>query len=223
MERFFCKKYSTKDNRDGLFVLNLKARPEDMPDEIKHGAYGDRYMFRVTINEDEREFEAIRFTVDDDGKGFVILKVAVLPGQAGDGILYAPNGSDLTVDYEPQLVSTEITPFTPEYRQATFRRLQVVISEPAFWDYLEQFDAWALLTDKFSHLSHRQDAAIEVLYRHIGCHSRSEIRTNAAVCERAERLIRRYRSAQWQKAQKVEDDPRRSAQPNTSASPPVRT
>lgn len=216
MDQFLCTKCSTKDNRDGLFVLHLKARPQDVPAEIKQGAYGDRYILRITQDDEPREFEAIRSTVDDDGKGFLIMKLFVLPAQAGDAVLYAPNGTSFAVEYEQQLTQSDVLPFTPEHRQATFRRLQVIIGEPAFWDYLEQFDRWGLLTESFSVIDHRQDAALEVLYRHVECHSRAEIRTNAAVCERTERLIREYRREQWNKARQAEAGRSASAPPSTA-------
>lgn len=207
METFICTKCSTKDNRDGMFVLHLKARPQDVPNDIKQGAYGDRYAMRVTRDEVEHPFEAIRFTVDDDGKGFLIMKLGVLPAQAGDEVLYAPNGTGFVVGYEHLLTPSDIMPFTPEHRQATLRRLQVIIGEAAFWDYLERFDRWNLLTEEFKKGGNRQDAALEVLYRHVECHSRSEIRTNAAVCERTERLIREYRRDQWKKARATDAGP----------------
>lgn len=199
MDEFQCKKVSTKDNRDGLSILHLKADPREIPHEIKQGSYGDRYNMKATFEHHESEFEAIRFTVDDDGKGFIVMKLAVLPAQVGDEFLYAPNGSIFTINYELMMTPSDIVPFTPEHRLATLRRLQVILSEPQFWQFLEQHDHWNLLKEPFQSNTDRQDAALEILYRTVGCHSRSDITKNAAVCERTERLIREYRKQIWSK------------------------
>lgn len=196
-DRFLCTKLSTKDNRDGLSILSFKAEPKDFPAEIKHGIHGDRYDISIVHDEQTHRFEAIRFTLDDDGKGSVILRLGVLPGQVGDAILYAPKDTPLAVTYSVKLTGSDIMPFKPETRQATLRKLHVIMSEPAFWDFLVRYDAWALLSADIDTLSGRQDAALEVLYRHVKCHSRSDIVSTAAICEKVERLIREYRREQW--------------------------
>lgn len=196
-ERFLCEKLSTKDNRDGLSILSLKADPSAFPAEIKHGIHGDRYDFTVSYGEETYRFEAIRFTLDDDSRGSAILRLGVLPGQVGDAILFAPKGTQLAVLYTIKLTGSEIVPFKPEVRQATLRKLHVIMGEPSFWEFLQRYDAWGLLGTEIDTLTGRQDAALEVLYRHVKCHSRSDIVTSAAICEKVERLLRDYRREQW--------------------------
>lgn len=205
LDQFLCKKLSTKDNRDGLSILSLKAEPAAFPAEIKHGVYGDRYELSVALSDRTYQFEGIRFTLDDDGKGCVILRLAVLPGQVGDAILYAEKDTPLLVGYAPKHATSDILPFKPEYRQTTLRKLHVIMGEPAFWDYLQRYDRWDLLTEDSDTLSGRQDAALEVLYRHLQCHSRSDIVSTASICEKVERLLREYRREQWNAPAKASD------------------
>lgn len=206
MNSFHCSKRASKDNRDGLVLLQLKAQPSEIPAGIKYGTHGDRYTLTISlIDADDAgssTFEGQRVAIDDMGDGSVNLKIAALPSQVGDEILYAPNGSTFEVLYEPLFTSSDIVPITPEHRRATFKRLMVISQETAFWDFLEQRDAWSLLKDGFVMPSERLNVALEVFYRLARCHSRADILTNAAVCERTERLIREFRSEQWNKPEK---------------------
>ncbi|PZR95234.1 MAG: hypothetical protein DI537_05460 [Stutzerimonas stutzeri] len=201
MNFFHCSKRASKDNKDGLVLLQLKARPSDIPPAIKFGTHGDRYTLTISVPSAQdltsSTFEGQRVAIDDMGDGSVNLKIAALPSQVGDAILYAPNGCEFAVAYEPLFTSSDIVPITPEHRRATFKRLMVISQEPAFWDFLEKRDRWSLLHDAFVIPSERPSVALEVLYRLVKCHSRADILTNAAVCERTERLIREFRSEQW--------------------------
>jgi hypothetical protein len=203
LNSFHCSKRASKDNRDGLVLLQLKAQPSEIPAAIKYGTHGDRYTLTIKLADTEdaisSTFEGQRVAIDDMGDGSVNLKIAALPSQVGDMILYAPNGCGFEVEYEPLFTSSDIVPITPEHRRATLKRLMVISQEPAFWDFLERRDTWSLLKDAFVIPSERLNVALEVLYRLVRCHSRADILTNAAVCERTERLIREFRSEQWNK------------------------
>lgn len=207
MNSFHCSKRASKDNRDGLILLQLKAKPSEIPPGIKFGTHGDRYMLTISLPDAEdptsSTFEGQRVAIDDMGDGSVNLKIAALPSQVGDPILYAPNGCAFEVSYEPLFTSSDIVPITPEHRRATFKRLMVISMEEAFWDFLEKRDAWSLLNGTFVVPSERLNLALEVFYRLVKCHSRADILTNAAVCERTERIIREFRSEQWSKGEKA--------------------
>lgn len=212
MNSFHCSKRASKDNRDGLVLLQLKAQPAEIPAGIKYGTHGDRYTLTVRLPDMEdpvsSTFEGQRVAIDDMGDGSINLKIAALPSQVGDAVLYAPNGCAFEVTYEPLFTSSDIVPITPEHRRATFKRLMVISQEAAFWDFLEERDTWSLLKDAFVIPSERLNVALEVFYRLARCHSRSDILTNAAVCERTERLIREFRSEQWNKPEKGDQAPR---------------
>ncbi|MPR05660.1 hypothetical protein [Microvirga tunisiensis] len=178
-------------------ILQLRCDPTLLPAEIKFGTYGDRYLFKMTHEDQSQEFEAIRYGLNDNGNQTVTLQVAALPAQVGDNILYAPNDTTFLVEHEALLATSDIIPLTPESRNSTFRRFHIICQEPGFWEYMRQYDEWNLLSGPFALEIEKQDAALEVYYRIVQCHSRSEIRTNAAVCERTERLLRAYRSSKW--------------------------
>lgn len=204
LNTFLCSKRASKDNRDGLVILQLLAKPGDLPSEIKFGTHGSRYKLTVSMPEIEdcpsTTFEGQRISIDDMGDGVVNLKIAALPSQVGDEILYAPNRSTFQITYEPVFTDSDIMPITPEHRRATFKRLMIISQEEAFWDFLEARDCWSLLANSFAMPAERLGLALEVFYRLARCHSRSDILANAAVCERAERIIREYRTEQWNKA-----------------------
>jgi hypothetical protein len=187
-----------------LVILQLLTKPGDLPSEIKFGTHGSRYLLTVTLPEVEDSspstFEGQRISIDDMGDGTVNLKIAALPSQVGDAVLYAPNRSLFQISFEPVFTSSDIVPITPEHRRATFKRLMVISQEEAFWQFLEARDCWSLLTNSFAMPSERIGVALEVFYRLTRCHSRSDILNDAAVCERTERLIREYRTEQWNKA-----------------------
>lgn len=201
LNSFLAVKRASKDNKDGLVLLQLRCKPADIPPEIKFGNYGDRYLLSVRPVEvgqfTPTTFEGQRVSLDDLGDGAVNLKVAALPAQVGDGVLYAQNGTLFEIAFEPVFGGSAIVPITPDHRRATFRRLQVLLTEPPFWSFLERQDRWGLLHQNLIQDAERRDFALEVFYRLTQSHSRSDILTNAAVCERSERLIRTYRNEQW--------------------------
>lgn len=212
MNSFHCSKRASKDNRDGLVLLQLKVQPSHIPAGIKFGTHGDRYTLTISLPDAEdptsSTFEGQRVAIDDMGDGTVNLKIAALPSQVGDPILYAPNGCTFEVSFEPLFTSSDIVPITPEHRRATFKRLMVISMEEAFWDFLETRDVWSLLSGAFVSPAERLNLALEVFYRLVKCHSRSDILSNAAVCERTERLIREFRSEQWSKGETAVQAPK---------------
>jgi diadenosine tetraphosphatase ApaH/serine/threonine PP2A family protein phosphatase len=197
MKTFTVIKRGTRDTGAGATMLLWECAPSDPPPEFRRAPA--RTVFVITIAETAERpphiFRATRMTIVDRGAGKIGLQLAVAPDEVPDDIAYAPNGAsfDIAIAPSPENKAGAL-PVSPEDRMKTLRRLVVMTRDPGFCDFLRTYPDGALIDEcERADPKDVEYAAIEVVLREIGAHTRADILHDALIADRAEHLLRAYR------------------------------
>jgi hypothetical protein len=193
------RKKPSRDLGNGLIALSFTVDPADISDAYMSAPAQSALRMLLTIGETTHIITGLKAPIADAGDGSATVVVHVGSAHVPRELIFAPKGSmfSLSISFEPH-IDPGMFPVTPEDRSKLLKTVAILCSEHAFQSFMEKNHDLSGLIARGRDLDHDvEQAAVEVLLRHIGAHSRAEILSNMIVAERAERIVRTYRRHQW--------------------------